>query len=72
MSGSHYVRPYRRGNGTLVHGHMRRNPGRRIGAVGVLLFVLVLAVLGGLAHGHASGTRVGTTQHSVARPVNTP
>ena len=62
MSGYHYVRPYRRRDGTLVRGHMRRNPCSRIGAVGVLLFVLVMAILGGLAHGLT--TRSGTSVRS--------
>lgn len=76
MSGYHYVRPYRRQNGTLVRGHMRRNPGPRIGAAGVLFFVLILAIFGGVGRGHASGTGirsgVGTTQHQTASPAKTP
>jgi hypothetical protein len=77
VRGYHYVRPYRRRDGTLVHGHMRRNPSPRIGAASVLLFVVVLAILGGLAHGHTSGTGVrahveSTVQQPVKLPAKTP
>jgi hypothetical protein len=76
VSSYHYVRPYRRRNGTLVHGYLRRNPRPRIGAGAVILFVLMLVILGGLANGHASGTSVrpsvGTTQQSSASPTDTP
>lgn len=78
MSGSHYVRPYRRRDGTVVHGHIRRNPCPRIGAAGVLVFVLTMAILGGLAHGHTnrSGTivrtDVGVVQQQSASPAKVP
>lgn len=76
MSGYHYVRPYRRQNGTLVRGHLRRNPAPRIRAAGVILFITLLALLGGLARGHARETNVrtgvGTTQSSGVTPAKTP
>ncbi len=76
VSGYHYVRPYRRRNGSLVRGHLRRNPRPRVGAVGVLLFIALLALLGGLMRGHASETSirtsVGTTQPSGVTPAKTP
>jgi hypothetical protein len=76
VSGYHYVRPYRRRNGSLVRGHLRRNPGPRVGAVGVLLFIALLALLGGLVRGHASETgirtSVGTTQPAGVTPAKTP
>ena len=75
-SGYHYVRPYRRRNGSPVRGHLRRNPGPRIGAAGMLLFIALLALLGGLMHGHASETSVrtsvGTTQPSGATLATPP
>jgi hypothetical protein len=52
----HNVRPYRRKDGTLVRGHKRRNPPARIGARAVLLFIALLVILGGLAHGHGTGS----------------
>jgi hypothetical protein len=74
MSGYHYVRPYRRRDGTIVHGHMRKNPCPRIGATGVLLFVLIMAILGGLAYGHTSrsGTSVRSGVEIVRQHSTTP
>lgn len=56
MTSYHYVRPYRRKDGTLVRGHKRRNPSGRIGAGAVLLFVALLLILGSHAHAHGAGS----------------
>lgn len=64
MSGYHYVRPYRRRNGSYVRGHVRRNPTRPIGVVGVILFLLFVAWLAGQTHGGA-----GTTSHTNVTPA---
>ena len=76
MTGYHYVRPYRRQDGTLVRGHKRRNPAPRIGVRGVLLFVAVLVILGSLAHSHSSGTephsKSSTSQQSAVTSAKTP
>ena len=76
MSGYHYVRPYRRKDGTPVCGHMARDPAPRIGPRGVLLLVALLVILGSLAHGHSGGTdqqgKSRTTQHSVVTSAKTP
>jgi hypothetical protein len=52
----HYVRPYRRKDGTLVRGHKRRSPPARIGARTVLLFVALLVILGSVAYAHGAGS----------------
>ena len=74
MSGSHYVRPYRRRDGTLVHGHTRRNPSPRIGPTGVFFFVIVLVIVGGLVlgHGHEGGTSVRHSVETTQQHVNSP
>lgn len=56
LTGYHYVRQYRRKDGTMVRGHKRHNPPARIGARAVLLFVALLLILGSLAHAHGAGS----------------
>ncbi len=76
MSGYHYVRPYRRKDGTLVRGHMARNPAPHIGAGAVLLVVALLVILGSVAHAHAGGInqhgKDGTAQHSAVTSTKAP
>lgn len=76
MTSNHYVRPYRRKDGTLVRGHRRRNPAPRIGAWGVLLFVALLVILGSLTRAHSSESgsysKSGPTQHSAVTPAKAP
>jgi hypothetical protein len=72
----HYVRPYRRKDGTLVRGYKRRNPPARIGARAVLLFVALLVILGSLAHAYGSGpgqrSRGVSPQYSASTSATTP
>jgi hypothetical protein len=72
MSGYHYVRPYRRRNGTYVRGHVRRNPTRPIGVLGVIFFAAFIAWLGGMAHGQADGTSPTNVPTAVHSYISTP
>lgn len=56
MSGYHYVRPYRRSNGTYVRGHRRRNPSRPMGIGAVIVFVIIVLSLTAHSHGQTQGT----------------
>lgn len=73
MSGYHYVRSYRRKDGTLVRGHVRHNPAKRVGAWGVFLFVALMIILGSLTQTHSGTPRthsnINSTQHSVVAPT---